>query len=81
MYGLEKDDRVSLARMLRGYLKDELDLEIGGLDAEFFLDHLIERLGPRFYNQGLADAAFAFSKRAEEIAETVHDLEKPVPRD
>ena len=80
MAALEKDDRLALARTLRGYLKDELDVEIGGLDAEFLLDHLAERLGPRFYNQGLRDAATAFTKRADEIAETIHDLEKPIPR-
>ena len=81
MAALEKDDRLALARMLRGYLKDELDVEVGGLDAEFLLDVMVERLGPRFYNQGLRDAATAFTKRAEEIAETIHELEKPVPRD
>ena len=81
MAALEKDDRLALARTLRGYLKDELDVEVGGLDAELLLDFIAERLGPRFHNQGLRDAATAFSKRADEIAETIHDLEKAVPRD
>ena len=81
MAALEKDDRVTLARALRGYLKAELDLEVGGLEAEFLLDFMAERLGPRVYNQGLGDARFAFSKRADEIAEVIYELEKPVPRE
>ena len=81
MAGLEKDDRTALARTLRAYLKDELDVEIGGLDAEFLLDVMAERLGPRFYNQGLRDAATARAKRMDVLTEALEELERPVPRD
>ncbi|CAN1515903.1 COG5460 Uncharacterized conserved protein [Caulobacteraceae bacterium] len=81
MAGLEKDDRTALARTLRAYLKDELDVEIGGLDAEFLLDVMAERLGPRFYNQGLRDAATALAKRMDVLTEALEELERPVPRD
>ncbi|HRD27520.1 MAG TPA: DUF2164 domain-containing protein [Caulobacter sp.] len=79
--GLEKDDRAALARALRGYLKDELDVEIGGLEAEFLLDFMGERLGPRFYNRGLRDAATALAKRMDVLTEALEELERPVPRD
>jgi uncharacterized protein (DUF2164 family) len=78
---LEKDDRAQLVRKLRGYLKDELDVEIGGLDAELLLDVLAERIGPRFYNQGLRDAATALAKRMDVLTEALEELERPVPRD
>lgn len=81
MAGLEKDDRTALARTLRAYLKDELDVEIGGLDAELLLDVMAERLGPRFYNQGLRDAATALAKRMDVLTEALEELERPVPRD
>ena len=81
MAALEKDDRTALARTLRAYLKDELDVEIGGLDAEFLLDVMAERLGPRFYNQGLRDAATALAKRMDVLTEALEELERPVPRD
>ena len=80
MAGLEKDDRTALARTLRAYLKDELDVEIGGLDAEFLLDVMAERLGPRFYNQGLRDAATALANRMDVLTEALEELERPVPR-
>jgi uncharacterized protein (DUF2164 family) len=81
MGALEKDDRTALARTLRAYLKDELDVEIGGLDAELLLDVIAERLGPRFYNQGLRDAATALAKRMDVLTEALEELERPVPRD
>jgi uncharacterized protein (DUF2164 family) len=81
MAALEKDDRTALARTLRAYLKDELDVEIGGLDAEFLLDVMAERLGPRFYNQGLRDAATALAKRMDVLTEALEELERQVPRD
>jgi len=70
-----------MARSLRAYLKDELDFEIGGLDAELLLDFLAERLGPRFYNQGLRDAATALAKRMDVLTEALEELERPLPRD
>lgn len=81
MVALEKDDRLAMARSLRAYLKDELDFEIGGLDAELLLDFLAERLGPRFYNQGLRDAATALAKRMDVLTEALEELERPLPRD
>ncbi|MDO9223440.1 MAG: DUF2164 family protein [Caulobacter sp.] len=81
MAALEKDDRTALARTLRAHLKDELDVEVGGLEAEFLLDFLAERLGPRFYNQGLRDAATALAKRMDVLTEALEELERPVPRD
>lgn len=81
MAGLDKDDRLALARTLRGYLKGELDVEIGGMDAEFLLDFMAERLGPRFYNQGLRDAATALAKRMDVLTEALEELERPQPRD
>lgn len=78
---LEKDDRAQLVRKLRGYLKDELDVEIGGLDAELLLDMMAERIGPRFYNQGLRDAATALARRMDVLTEALEELERPVPRD
>lgn len=81
MAALEKDDRTALARTLRAHLKVELDVEVGGLEAEFLLDFLAERLGPRFYNLGLRDAATALAKRMDVLTEALEELERPVPRD
>jgi len=79
--GFEKADRADMAQRLRRYLKDEHQVEIGGMDAEFLLDFITEKLGPRFYNQGLRDAAAALAKRMDVLTEALEELERPEPRD
>jgi uncharacterized protein (DUF2164 family) len=74
---LEKPVRDALARALTRYLKDELDVELGGMDAVLMLDFLSEKLGPHYYNQGLADAQAIFSKKVEQIADAIYEIEKP----
>lgn len=73
---LEKPVRDALVRTLVGYLKDELDVEVGGMDAVLLLDFISEKLGPHYYNQGLYDAQALFTKKVEQISEAIYELEK-----
>lgn len=75
---LSKEAREAAGRALSKYLKDELDLEVTGFDAQFLLDFIAERLGPYFYNQGLADAEAVLRKRIDDVTEAISQLEKPV---
>ena len=75
---LPKGDREAMSRALSRYLKDELDLEVTGFDAQFLLDFITETLGPQFYNQGLADAQALLAKKLDEMGEAVPALEQPV---
>ena len=74
---LEKPARDALARALARYLKDELDVEIGGMDAALLLDFVTERLGPHYYNQGLYDARALLQTKIEALGDAFYDLEKP----
>lgn len=75
---IELQDTVKqeLVRKLQVYLADELDLELGGFDAEFLLDFFAEQMGGYFYNQGLADALASFESKLEEIADSIYQLEQ-----
>ena len=75
---LDKPVRDALARALSRYLKDELDLEVQGFDAQFLLDFISERMGPYYYNQGLHDAQAIIRDRLELITEAIYEIEKPV---
>ena len=77
---LPKETRETLARALTKYLKDELDFEVQGFDAQFLLDFILETAGPHIYNQGLFDAQALVKRRLDEIAEAVYELEKPIKR-
>jgi uncharacterized protein (DUF2164 family) len=74
---LEKPARDGLVRALAGYLKDELEVEIGGMDAMLLLDFITERLGPHYYNQALYDAQALLHAKMEALGEAIYELEKP----
>lgn len=73
---LPKPIRESLAGALSRYLKDELELEVKGFDAQFLLDFITDTAGPHFYNQGLADAQALVRKKADDFVEAISALEK-----
>ena len=66
-----------LAAKLQRYFADELQMELGGFDAEFLLDYVSKEFGAYFYNQGLRDAQAVFLKRVGELTDVVSELEKP----
>ena len=71
-----KEDRALLSAKLQAYVSEELDHEIGGLEAGFLLDWIARELGPAFYDQGVADAKTLMDKRLEEMTEALHALMK-----
>jgi len=74
---LDKDTKSRLALKIRRYLDEELDAEIGNMEAEFFLEFLEKALGPCFYNQGLRDAQALVSRRMADLTDDFYALEKP----
>ena len=75
---LDKDARTRLAREIKRYLDDDLDIDIGNMDAELLVDFLTPTVGARFYNLGLKDAQALFARKAEDLSDEIYALEKPV---
>ena len=69
--------RDALVRALRTYLKDEFDVEAGGMEAMVFLDFITERFGPHIYNQALHDARALLQVKLEAMGESLYEIEKP----
>ena len=74
-----KPERAALADAIRRYFAEELDQEIGGLQAELFLDFIGETIGPVFYNRGLFDAEAAMMKKMDDLSDAIRMLERPLP--
>ena len=73
---LDKPTREALARTLTRYLKSELDVEVGGMDATLLLDFLAQTLGPHYYNQALHDARTLLSAKMEALTDGLCELER-----
>ena len=74
----DKETRDQLARTLVRQLKAELDLDVAPFEALELLEFLSERLGPYYYNQGLADAQAIVRAKADDVVEAIYGIEKPV---
>jgi uncharacterized protein (DUF2164 family) len=74
---LERPVRDALARALATYLKDEFDVDIGGMDALLMLDFVSEKVGPHYYNQALYDVRAHLHAKLEALSDALFELEKP----
>lgn len=72
---LSPAERERLRQALEHYCREHFDLELEQFDAEFFLDFIIEKLGPAFYNAGIEEAIRTHLAWNERIQEEM-DLKK-----
>ena len=70
-----REQKESLAEQIRIYFRDELDKEIGNMEAEFFLDFLTEQLGPTFYNKALKDVQSHLHGFTDELLDRIDELQ------
>jgi len=71
-----KDESDRIVSKVKTYFAEELDMEIGGFEAEFLIEFLSKEVGAHYYNRGLADAHGLFAEKAEELGYLVLELEK-----
>jgi len=80
---LDTDTRSRLNDQIRRYLRDELDTEIGNMDADFLIDFLSGTLGASFYNLGLKDAQALVARKIDDLNDEFYGMERqedPVTR-
>lgn len=77
MQSITKVQKEHLTDKLTTYLNDELNIDIGGFDAEFLCDFVIEQFAPHFYNQGVAAAQIKMQQQVDLISDAVDELILP----
>ena len=70
------DEKQRLVALLQTYFDEEMGQELGRFEAEFLLDFIARELGPRFYNQGIADAHSLVTSQLEGIGDALYALGK-----
>lgn len=75
--GFSAEEKSQIARKVQIYFREELEQDIGRFDAEFLIDFFAEQVGAYFYNRGIYDAQAVISKRTDELADALYELEKP----
>ncbi len=76
---LKKEQNERAAGELRGYFDRERGEQFGELAATLLLDFIVERLGPMFYNCGVADAQLALRNAADSLDADLDATQLPDP--
>lgn len=66
-FTLTKPERDEMISEIKHFFQIERDEDIGDLAADIVLDFILEKLSPKFYNRGLADAHDYFLERTEDL--------------
>lgn len=74
---LSNEDYQNVVAHIVDYMEDKHDLQLGQFEAEFFLDELVKKVAPLFYNQGLNKAIDVIHNNVLTLEELL-DLEKEV---
>ena len=73
---LSREARQAASAGLRQVLAEELDVEVGALQADLILDRVILDLGPILYNRAINDARAVIAARAEDMDEALYGLQR-----
>ena len=60
---------------LKRYVAENLDLDIGDLKAQMFLDYCLKEIGPSIYNQAITDARAYFQDRVVDLEGVCYEKE------
>lgn len=71
-----KEEQADLIPRIKAFVRDELDTEIGDLQASMLMDFFAEKLGHAVYNRAIYDAQALIASKAEEMTEALYALER-----
>ena len=72
---LTHDQRKKAVHSITRYLSEELEQEIGEMQAGFLLDFFMTEIAPTAYNQGVADARRFLEEKMEDLPGTCFEHE------
>lgn len=64
---LTKKQQETAADKIKFYIEDNLEIEIGNLQARLFLDFITKEVGRCYYNHGVADSMAFLNEKTEEL--------------
>ncbi len=64
---LTPETKREMTAAIKDFFLNERDEEMGDLAANMLLNFITDRLGPEYYNQGVADAQKFISEKADDL--------------
>jgi uncharacterized protein (DUF2164 family) len=72
---LTKEQRKSASKLIKEYIAEHFETEIGGLQADIFLDYITEHIGGLYYNHAVADVMKEMHDRVDDLFLLMKDSE------
>lgn len=72
---LSDDTTKRLLASIKRYATENLDQDMGDLQASLFLDYVLKEIGPSIYNQAIADARDFFAARVGDLEGACYERE------
>jgi uncharacterized protein (DUF2164 family) len=69
---LSKEVEQALTASIRRYVSENMEQEIGALQASLFLKYCLEEIGPCVYNAAIADAQRYLQEKVSELDEVCY---------
>ena len=76
MISISRKNKDKIVQDLQEWFKDNLDQDIGTLDAEFLTDFFTENIGGLYYNQALKDVHTLIYEKTESLVDSIYELSK-----
>jgi uncharacterized protein (DUF2164 family) len=76
MINISRKNKDKIIQDLQEWFQENLDQEIGNLDAEFLTDFFTENVGGLYYNQALKDVHTLIYEKTESLADSIYNLTK-----
>lgn len=73
---LEPEQEAAAVAVLKGFLQDRFELQLGSFEAQEVLEVFTREVAPLFYNKAIADAQALLSDRFASIESDLWALEK-----
>lgn len=71
-----KEEMGTIIRRIQDYFDEELESDIGQMQAEFLLNFFSEEIGAYHYNRGLYDAQALLLKKVDDFTDSIYALEQ-----
>ena len=72
---LTKEQKAKAIALIKEYVKEEFELDIGNLRSDIFLDFITENIGVFYYNKALADSMTFINEKVEDMYLLMKDEE------
>ena len=76
MINISRKNKDKIIQDIQEWFQENLEQEIGSLDAEFLTDFFTEKVGGVYYNQALIDVHTLINEKTESLADNIYDLTK-----